>query len=86
MMWMKEAAALEETSAALQEISSKVRQTAEAAVHAQATVSSARTDAQEGGDVVGSLQAGQGLGQGPERGVGVWLRQGFDALLHGRVM
>ena len=48
----RQAAALEETSAALQEISSKVRQTAEAAIHAQATVASARTDAQEGGDVV----------------------------------
>jgi methyl-accepting chemotaxis protein len=48
----QQAASLEETAAALDEITATVRKTAEGAVHARDVVSSAKSDADKGGEVV----------------------------------
>jgi methyl-accepting chemotaxis protein len=48
----QQAASLEETAAALSEITTTVRKTAQGATHAREVVSTARTDAEKGSDVV----------------------------------
>jgi methyl-accepting chemotaxis protein len=48
----QQAASLEETAAALDEITATVRKTAEGATHAREVVSSAKSDADKGGEVV----------------------------------
>jgi methyl-accepting chemotaxis protein len=48
----QQASSLEETAAALDEITATVRKTAEGAAQARAVVSSAKTDAEKGGEVV----------------------------------
>jgi methyl-accepting chemotaxis protein len=54
----QQAASLEETAAALDEITATVRKTAEGATHAREVVTSAKTDAEQSGEVVtGAVQA-----------------------------
>ena len=53
----QQAAALEETAAALDEITATVRKTADGATHARDVVSTARTDAERSGEVVGRAVA-----------------------------
>ena len=48
----QQAASLEETAAALDEITTTVRKTAQGATHARQVVSTAKSDAEKGGDVV----------------------------------
>ncbi|CAN5567631.1 HAMP domain-containing methyl-accepting chemotaxis protein [soil metagenome] len=56
----QQAASLEETAAALDEISATVRQTADGAQRATAEVSSARTEAERSGEVVGQAVKAMG--------------------------
>jgi methyl-accepting chemotaxis protein len=57
----QQAASLEETAAALDQITATVKKTAEGATHARSVVATAKTDAENSGDVVG--QAVTAMGQ-----------------------
>jgi methyl-accepting chemotaxis protein len=56
----QQAASLEQTAAALDEITATVRKTAESATHARSVVSTAKSDAERSGEIVGNAVAAMG--------------------------